>query len=824
MSYGESIVFPDNFEIPYSHIVLLDASDMYYSEWINPATSASRRADIWNARASESKKSEGIHESELSHFLFEYANNIHNAWQLSGKVDYASDPIGYYNDIVNRGFQPTRDAVLSKMDGTIGNANVLWIELCGVNMYTRCSAATSCETSHYNCTSMWSAIGYYPSIPSDLAYLFTTPVPPVPVCSDGTVAGACSSQKPKYCNNNGALIDYANICGCPEGQVPDPKSTYQFRGCVIGCPRIDSDADGVIDCNDQCPGGPPPGSQVSATGCFATLPPTTSTTVQYTQIVDTAFNSLTVKFKFMGIVELFNTDYVHYSPPPGEGLFVSIYDLQTSQMSPWLKIGDSYLLSSGVTVTITAISPAQANIITYDGGIGPCSFASGGSVCEKRYQTQASTITYSLSISPIPDSTPPLISNVQSFPEPVAQGSLVDFSAGISDASGISALASAQPTVCPVSDPACFGKPTRFCEMGRTNGTVYKCSHNTQGNAPGSYEYVISAKDPAGNLATSAAKTFTVTASSCAYSTMSSCEGVSACQWCNASSSCSQSETQFACLSDSSCGQANDSCVGGNWNDYNGDGKWNSASKVCFACTSCNNPTGNVRGKDQVWCSNCDPSAPLTVISPLSGTSWPAPQLVSLASSDECNATIYYSIDNGIANAYSGPFSGLAGGHNYTYWAVDGKGNAEARKTASITLNAAGNASTPNATLNASTPNATGNTSKVTAPPAASAKIITSTVAGTTIASVPITPGPDLLVVSGLVSVDTGKEQCLSEICQLDSVVLCINAGDRYYAKFRQQTIPKEAMLNISYQVKDGCKASDYTPGLMSYQKIGGMG
>ena len=36
-------------------------------------------------------------------------------------------------------------------------------------------------------------------------------------CSDGTVPGTCSSERPHYCTSDGQLIDEADLCGCPAG-------------------------------------------------------------------------------------------------------------------------------------------------------------------------------------------------------------------------------------------------------------------------------------------------------------------------------------------------------------------------------------------------------------------------------------------------------------------------------------------------------------------------------------------------------------------------------------------------------------------------------
>lgn len=46
-------------------------------------------------------------------------------------------------------------------------------------------------------------------------------------CSDGTAANTCSQQAPLYCQNDGTLISYSGICGCPSGQRAD----FNARTC-----------------------------------------------------------------------------------------------------------------------------------------------------------------------------------------------------------------------------------------------------------------------------------------------------------------------------------------------------------------------------------------------------------------------------------------------------------------------------------------------------------------------------------------------------------------------------------------------------------------
>lgn len=61
-----------------------------------------------------------------------------------------------------------------------------------------------------------------------------TPTPaPVLDCSDGTLNGACSLNKPKRCEN-GALVDAAQVCGCPLYHTPDGNTCKRLFPCSDG--------------------------------------------------------------------------------------------------------------------------------------------------------------------------------------------------------------------------------------------------------------------------------------------------------------------------------------------------------------------------------------------------------------------------------------------------------------------------------------------------------------------------------------------------------------------------------------------------------------
>jgi hypothetical protein len=52
-------------------------------------------------------------------------------------------------------------------------------------------------------------------------------------CSDGTLIGACSSDKPYYCNNSN-LVYNPNVCGCPVNTVLDSGYCRQYKNCADG--------------------------------------------------------------------------------------------------------------------------------------------------------------------------------------------------------------------------------------------------------------------------------------------------------------------------------------------------------------------------------------------------------------------------------------------------------------------------------------------------------------------------------------------------------------------------------------------------------------
>jgi len=61
----------------------------------------------------------------------------------------------------------------------------------------------------------------------------------VDMCSDGTLEGSCSSDKPKYCDG-GLLGDYCELCGCPFGYECGTDQT-----CSVSSSEEDSTPEGT---------------------------------------------------------------------------------------------------------------------------------------------------------------------------------------------------------------------------------------------------------------------------------------------------------------------------------------------------------------------------------------------------------------------------------------------------------------------------------------------------------------------------------------------------------------------------------------------------
>ena len=64
---------------------------------------------------------------------------------------------------------------------------------------------------------------------------------PKPNCVDGTVYGECSSNKPKFCNQQLELVAKPSKCGCPEGMIYDMNGDN-----CIAC------GNGAVDAGETC--------------------------------------------------------------------------------------------------------------------------------------------------------------------------------------------------------------------------------------------------------------------------------------------------------------------------------------------------------------------------------------------------------------------------------------------------------------------------------------------------------------------------------------------------------------------------------------------
>lgn len=54
----------------------------------------------------------------------------------------------------------------------------------------------------------------------------------LPTCSDGTVVGQCTSQKPQYCNSGAVLVNNCATCGCPLDYYGNAKICQADGTCI----------------------------------------------------------------------------------------------------------------------------------------------------------------------------------------------------------------------------------------------------------------------------------------------------------------------------------------------------------------------------------------------------------------------------------------------------------------------------------------------------------------------------------------------------------------------------------------------------------------
>jgi len=100
--------------------------------------------------------------------------------------------------------------------------------------------------------------------------------------------------------------------------------------------------------------------------------------------------------------------------------------------------------------------------------------------------------------------------SLKAYPNAVVRGGLMVFVVNVSDRSSLAILP--PPTICPASDPKCFGKISKYCTMlpVSRNSSSYYCVYNSLRNAPGNYSVVASARDRSGKIATSVPFAFSV--------------------------------------------------------------------------------------------------------------------------------------------------------------------------------------------------------------------------------------------------------------------------------------------------------------------------
>ena len=101
---------------------------------------------------------------------------------------------------------------------------------------------------------------------------------PTQECSDGTIYGECSSNKPKYCDN-GNLIDRCSVCGCPSDYECQSDGTCEI---II-----------LETCNDQCQN-----NGYGAGECVSEIPSDSWLPADAQLIAKTDFSDITISGTF----------------------------------------------------------------------------------------------------------------------------------------------------------------------------------------------------------------------------------------------------------------------------------------------------------------------------------------------------------------------------------------------------------------------------------------------------------------------------------------------------------------------------------------------
>jgi len=116
--------------------------------------------------------------------------------------------------------------------------------------WTGCESVTPDKLGCYVGTGTW----YNEVSITAKAHYTSSPEPPPGYCEDIPDGECKPGYPPKYCNN-GTLIDYCAICGCPPGQLCDETQNIPYGACVIlpsPPPTVDikaDDSDGPITIN-----------------------------------------------------------------------------------------------------------------------------------------------------------------------------------------------------------------------------------------------------------------------------------------------------------------------------------------------------------------------------------------------------------------------------------------------------------------------------------------------------------------------------------------------------------------------------------------------
>ncbi len=228
---------------------------------------------------------------------------------------------------------------------------------------------------------------YYPTYvvnPGTVVYATSGQAQPQvqgPPCSDGTPAGLCSSDYPKYCFSNGdqsVLIDKATLCGCSPGQVQDPSNRNRciaqtcedgtaLNTCSATRPSFCTSNGFLVDRPEQC--GCPAGTKLEGGVCASLnsicFVSTTASTVRAGESVsiDVPYSDVDSQ---SGFVTCGNGQVASLACSGGRsGTCVASCSYPTLSSSPFVVQArvNGQLCSSSTTVNVVSQLPTTGNVL-----------------------------------------------------------------------------------------------------------------------------------------------------------------------------------------------------------------------------------------------------------------------------------------------------------------------------------------------------------------------------------------------------------------------------------------------------------------------------